>query len=234
MTKQYETKPMTQMQADDIELKTGTTLTAIEPFDPELSEGDSENMRRYSDSWNEMAGELEDFIDNNPNELPVDLGIQNFKDARARRRRMIPINAKLAIINKIAKDMMIVDGHIITNTIDNVYSYVCRQVKNGKNKFKELKDKLALLYKKNNLNPPTVMPLAPSQNLKLSTHKPGSRLINSGNTVIEMHIGAIVTTKPTKINPFSSVIIPLKATTILIINLSTTDEGEITFRLNSY
>jgi hypothetical protein len=233
MTKQIKTIPMTAIQATDIETKIDAAKTSIDPFKAVLSEGESASMRHYSEAYSDVMTELGEFIGNNPGVLASDVDEQNFLDAKVRKFRMIPIKAKINQINKVVDDMDIVDGHIMVNFMDIAYSSISKLVKNGFNDYKPMKDRMAAFYKKINVNPPTVMELTPALEVVINNHKPGSRLINSGSTVIEMHLGADKTKNPVIINPDGSAIIPKTSKTILIVNRSKTDDGEITFRLNN-
>lgn len=233
MTEQKKTVPMTLVQAAEIETKVDAVKTAVDEFKPNLSEGESVKLRHYSESYNEVMTEIGEFVTSNPGVISADTDEQNFMDAKNRHFRMIPIKSKLSIIDRIVADMDIVDGHILVNFMDIAYSALGKSIGNGHNEYKPIHDNIAVLYKKNNLNPPAIMELTPALEMTLNTHKPGSRLINSGSTIIEMHIGAIKTVNPTIINPDGSAIIPTSVKTILIVNRSKTDIGQITIRLKN-
>ena len=58
-------------------------------------------------------------------------------------------------------------------------------------------------------------------------------LVNSGNTVVAYYKATALPSTQVKIMPMGSAILPADFKNVVIVNLSTSDEGEVTLRLNS-
>lgn len=168
----------------------------------------------------------------NPTSLPGDFSLTEWTKDEVLNKQLIEVREWVASFLEMLEDTILLLGSERIRQADVAYTYLKQSAKTNTS-LTELVARIGRQFEGQGRKKADVtFNVGVKGSVEVSRVVPGTKIVNTGNAVICMKAGSelakIVKREAININPNSSVTIPAGYTSIIVENLSATDEGSFT------